>query len=170
MVAMRNIFSNWLIFFTGFTGMCLINNPLAARTVCVTPGGGPGCYATIQGAIASVRRFDTVSVKPGVYTESVTITQPISLIADNGATIDATGFANGIVVNGLTARGLTNVLVSGFTVQNANFEGILVVNASAVTISFNHVMNNNKALTNGTCPGLPSWETNEQMDCGEGIH
>jgi parallel beta-helix repeat protein len=34
----------------------------------------------------------------------------------------------------------------------------------------NQVFNNNKALTAGTCPGLPSFETNEQMDCGEGIH
>jgi hypothetical protein len=94
----------------------------------------------------------------------------MSLIADDGATIDATGLANGILVNGLATPGLSDVLVSGFTIENANFEGILVVNASGVTVSFNHVLNNNKALTNGTCPGLPSWETNEQLDCGEGIH
>jgi hypothetical protein len=169
-VAITNKFSNLLIFLTGFVGVSLVNGPLAARTVCVRPGGIPGCYATIAGAVASAGRFDTVTVKPGVYAESVALTKSISLIADSGAIIDATGFANGIVVDGLSTPGLADVLVSGFTIQNAKFEGILVVNASAVTISFNHVLNNNKSLTNGTCPGLPSWETNEQVDCGEGIH
>jgi parallel beta-helix repeat protein len=170
MAAIKDRFSNQLVFVTGFLGMCLVSLPLAARTVCVCPGGGPGCYGSIAAAMASVDRFDTVRVKPGVYKESVRVSKAISLIADSGAMIDATGLANGIVVDGLSAPGLSDVLVSGFTIQNANFEGILVVNASAVTISSNQVLSNNKALANGTCPGLPSWQTNEQTDCGQGIH
>jgi parallel beta-helix repeat protein len=41
---------------------------------------------------------------------------------------------------------------------------------AAVTITANHVKNNNRALAAGACPGLPAFETLEQSDCGEGIH
>ena len=64
-------------------------------------------------------------------------------------------------------------MISGFTVKNANFEGILVANATGVTISGNTVNNNNLGLMvadTTTCPGLPTFETNEDDDCGEGIH
>jgi parallel beta-helix repeat protein len=57
-------------------------------------------------------------------------------------------------------------------VQNANFEGILVLNATEITISNNLVTGNDRSLniTAGTCPNQPPYETNEGFDCGEGIH
>jgi parallel beta-helix repeat protein len=47
-----------------------------------------------------------------------------------------------------------------------------VANASDVTIWGNQVLSNNKSLNIAgmTCPGLPAFETNEDDDCGEGIH
>ena len=70
------------------------------------------------------------------------------------------------------APGIANVSVSGFSIQNATFEGILVRNATGVTINANSVTQNNKGLntTSLECPGLPDFETNEGEDCGEGIH
>jgi parallel beta-helix repeat protein len=64
------------------------------------------------------------------------------------------------------------VLISGFEIENANFEGILVANASDVTLLRNHVHDNDRALDigAGTCNGIPAFETNEGEDCGEGIH
>jgi len=66
------------------------------------------------------------------------------------------------------------VVISGLTVENANYEGILVTNSSAITITGNTLTGNNKGLgfANGmpTCNGLPSFETNEAFDCGEAIH
>ena len=66
------------------------------------------------------------------------------------------------------------MVVTGFTVQNTNFEGILVTNASSVTISDNRVVSNNLALVvtppPAKCPGIPGFETSEDFDCGEGIH
>jgi parallel beta-helix repeat protein len=63
-------------------------------------------------------------------------------------------------------------VITGFTVENANFEGILVTNASSVTISDNRVVGTNLALipANEECPGAPGFETAEGFDCGEGIH
>jgi parallel beta-helix repeat protein len=62
--------------------------------------------------------------------------------------------------------------VSGFTVENADYEGILITNASGVTISNNNVIYNDKNLEPAmeACPGQPMFETGEEFDCGEGIH
>jgi nitrous oxidase accessory protein NosD len=146
-----------------------------AATLCVKPGGTGGCYATIAAAVAAANPGDTIQVGPGKYFEDVVIGQPLSLIgADRSNTIiDATGKANGVYIDGRDNPGLRQVVVAGFTIQNAKFEGILVTNASSVTISDNRVVSNDRALNPSpppTCPGQPSFETNEDFDCGEGIH
>ncbi len=148
----------------------------AGATLCV--GGTPSCYSTIGAAVAKANPGDTINVAPGTYAEQVTITQSLSLIATgltSATIIDATGLANGIFINGMSAApmaGVAEVLISGFTVQNANFEGILAVNASDITIVGNQVLNNNKSLNiaMGTCPNISAFETSEGEDCGEGIH
>ena len=151
-----------------------------AATLCVNHGGTGGCTSTIGAAVAAAAAGDTIEVGPGVYKEQVTITKSISLVAKDELTppaIDAKGLSNGIFINGMWTApdpGLFHVVVSGFTIRNANYEGILIVNASDVTISGNHVYGNNKGLdlssTPVTCPGIPAFETNEGSDCGEGIH
>jgi parallel beta-helix repeat protein len=145
-----------------------------AATLCVDSGGAPSCYRTISAAVSAASTGDVIKVGPGTYAESITITKPISITTDN-AILDASGmsrgfFVNGLASDGLTSTGLSGVNISGFTVRNANFEGILVLNASMVTLSNNVVMSNNHSLSGGTCPGLDAFETNEQSDCGEGIH
>jgi len=155
---------------------CVVCYPLAAATLCVNPDGSAGCQKTIGAAVAAASPGDTVNVAAGTYKEDLNIFQPITLIGANAAStiIDATGLANGIYVDGIDNPNLANVFISGFTVQNANFEGILVTNASAVTISGNIVTNNDKNIvlseTAPACPGLPDFETGETFDCGEGIH
>ena len=130
--------------------------------------------ATISAAVTAAKSGDQIKIAGGQYSETVTITKPLSLIgAGAGATIiNAKGLSTGIYVDGLDNAGLSNVLISGFTVMNANFEGILVNNASFVVISQNHVTGNAQAInvSAGTCPGLPVFETSEAGDCGEGIH
>lgn len=148
-----------------------------AATLCVIPSGEFGCKSTISAAVAAASAGDTIVVAPGTYKEQVTITKPLSLVAlpNLRPTIDATGLPNGILISGMSAApriGVRNVLISGFRVRNANFEGILVVNASDVSLVDNQVINNNKALdiASAACPGIPAFETNEGEDCGEGIH
>lgn len=148
-----------------------------ASTLCVHPNGGFGCKSTISAAVAAAAAGDTIVVAPGTYKEAVVITKPVSLVALDGTwpTIDAKGLPNGIFINGMSAApnpGVSNVVISGFKIRNANFEGILVANASDVTIVGNHVLDNNKSLdvAGAECPGIPAFETNEGMDCGEGIH
>jgi hypothetical protein len=149
----------------------------SAATLCVQKQGQFGCQKTISAAVSAAAPGDVVYVWPGVYKEQVTITQSLSLIAASGShtVIDATSLPNGIFIDGRAgapAAGVSNVVVSGFDVRNANFEGILVVNGSNVTLTDNHVHGNNQSLdiTAGACPGIPAFETNEGDDCGEGIH
>ena len=157
-------------------GCCgaLITN---AATLCVNPGGTSGCKSTITAAVSAASPGDTVLVAPGTYTEEVTITQPLSLIGSNKATIiDATGMPRGIFINGSASApgiGVSHVVISGMTVRNANFEGILVANASDVLLTGNLITDSNKALdaSAATCNGIDTtFETNEGFDCGEGIH
>jgi parallel beta-helix repeat protein len=126
--------------------------------------------------VAAAAPGSTIQVAQGIYKESVVITQQISLIGNGGySIIDASGQSNGIFVNGVAAEpaaGVWGMVISGFTVKNANYEGILVVNGGTVTISGNTVDGNNKSLnySASTCPGQAAYETNEGADCGEGIH
>jgi parallel beta-helix repeat protein len=145
-----------------------------AATWCVNPSGANGCMATISAAVSAAAAGDTVSVSAGTYKEMVTIGVPLSLVGADAATtiIEAKGLANGIYVDGVDNQNLARVFISGFTVQDANFEGILVASASQVTISGNIVQGNDLSLnfSAGTCAGMPAFETNEGDDCGEGIH
>jgi len=145
-----------------------------AATLCVNPGGTGGCYSTIAAAVSAASPNDTVAVAPGTYKEDVVIGKPLALIGANQSKtiIDATGLSNGVYIDGLDNAGLTTVVLQGFTLENANYEGILVTNASNVTISGNTVIDNDKSLEPSipACPGQPSFETGEDFDCGEGIH
>ena len=147
--------------------------PASAATLCVNAHGS-GCYATISEAVAHAASGDTIQVAQGVYNEDVIIGRSLTLVGHNAANtnIDATGLANGIYIDGLDNPGLSGVSVTGFTVQNANFEGILITNASNVMVTGNRVAGNDRSLdfATKTCPGLPAFETAEGEDCGEGIH
>ena len=145
-----------------------------AATLCVNTGGTSGCYATIGAAVKAAKAGDQINIATGQYAEDVVVTKPLTLAGSGaGSTIvNAKGMSNGIYIDGLDNAGLSNVLITGITVMNANFEGILVTNASYVIIAQNRVTANAQSLdTSGkTCPGQPVFETSEAQDCGEGIH
>ncbi|MGA9511847.1 MAG: right-handed parallel beta-helix repeat-containing protein [Candidatus Sulfotelmatobacter sp.] len=147
-----------------------------ANTLCVTPKGSKVCYAKIQLAVNAAENNDVISVGPGTYKEDVVIGKPLSLVgAGSGSSfIDATGLANGIFLDGLDNPGLQNVTVAGFTVKNALYEGVLVVNTSNSSILNNHILNNDQigpVFGSGpACKGQPAYETDESGDCGGGLH
>ncbi len=144
-----------------------------------SPGGeGEGCgnaqFSSIGAAVAAAPAWSTVVVCPGTYREDVMVNKPLTL-AGREATIDASGFENAVWI----VR--SHVTVRGFTLENANGEGVLVgidsfadVGAlqanggrviSGVVIEGNNVVNDNKGFSptghfNCKYPG----------DCGGGIH
>jgi parallel beta-helix repeat protein len=156
------------------SAFALIATPaLFAATRCVSQSGKAGCFTTISAAVAVAAPGDTIQVAEGTYKEDVTIPKPLALVGQNkeNTIVDAAGLGNGFNVDGQNHAGLSHVVITGFTVENANFSGILVTNSSAVTISSNIVHNNDRNLSGGVCPGLPSqFVPADNLDCGEGIH
>lgn len=146
----------------------------AAATLCVNTAGSGGCYKTIGAAVTAAHAGDTINVAIGTYNEGVVIGKSLTLVGANetATVINATNKSNGVYVDGIDYPGLTDVTVTGFTIENANYEGVLVTNASGITIWNNQVFSNDKKLNfvKSTCAGQPVWETSESDDCGEGIH
>lgn len=138
----------------------------AGKTRYVSPGGadvgdctGSPCL-TIGYAVGQASAGDTVSVAAGLYAESVNITKRLSLVG-SGATIDASGFDNGIVIFGDGSAG-SNVF--GFTVENAGLEGIFARMTSKLTIAQNTLHDNDAyGPFNPLCVNQPD-------DCGEALH
>ena len=144
-------------------------------TLCVNPGGSGGCYATIQAAVNAAAANDVINVAAGTYTEDVTIGKPLSIMGAGAGQsfIDATNLANGILLDGLNNPGLQDVTVSGFTVENALYEGVLLLNTTDVKVLNSAIVNNDQQgpSTSGTaCAGQPDYETDESYDCGGGLH
>jgi parallel beta-helix repeat protein len=153
---------------------------------------GQTIYTTISAAVGAASAGDSIFVLAGKYSEMVSIPAELSglsLVGQNpkNTIIDATGQQNGVFDQA------DNVTIDGFTIENAEHEGILVEGPAAscglgtcspvapeitgVTVSDNIVQNNDQALktstTPPTCPAttsVPAAPDFEQEDCGEGVH
>jgi parallel beta-helix repeat protein len=146
----------------------------SAATLCVDPSGGGGCYKKIQLAVSHASAYDVINVNKGTYYEDVTIGIPLSLIGAPQTVINAEGLANGIFVDGLDHPGLHAVTIAGFTVKNAQYEAVLVVSATDVTVRNTTMIDNDKFgpvfSSAPNCNGQPSFETDESGDCGGALH
>ncbi len=160
-------------FAVGIAAMLAVASPAAAAgALFVSTSGSDAnpCSSsqpcrTIGHAVAVARPGSTISVAPGTYPESVVVGKSLSLIGHNAA-VDASGHDNGIVLNGAGAAG---TLVQGFTIENANAEGILAVSTLRVSIVGNELVHNDRT------PGAASPQQcanagNVPGDCGEALH
>jgi len=115
----------------------------AVDTSCATAG-----YSSINAAIAASSRGGTVVACPGTYRAEVVIGKPLNLIGRRGAVIDAAGQARLDVGGklpgsiGIGVLGTSDVRVSGFKVEDAGFDAILVASSSHVSVSGNLLLHN----------------------------
>ena len=167
----------------------------SGMTLYVSPGGASGgadtscataAYTTINGAVTAAAAGDTVVACAGTYTEDVAVSKPLTLVGQ-GATIDATGFDNGVKISA------SYVTVTGFTVENATGEGILAQQPNPVKgpvvggtqlytgVPITHVKIARNVVQHNDQGGLPANAAtttypecqasgNVPGDCGEGIH
>jgi parallel beta-helix repeat protein len=146
------------------TGSTAFGASKSTRYVSTTGSDSGDCTTspckTIGYAVGQANAGDSVSVAAGTYVESVLVTKQLSLVGQ-GATIDAAGNFNGIVISGPGAAG---TLLSGFTIVNANLEGIFANKTSSLTIADNTLMHND-----AFGPFHPLCVT-EPDDCGEALH
>lgn len=135
---------------------------------------GTAAYSRIGDAVAAAPSGGTVVVCPGTYAEDVLVRQPLTLLGQGSATIDATGLENAVQVVS------SNVTVSGLTLENANGEGLLVgidsfadiglLPASGPVLS-NVVVDGVRAIgDNRGFNGTEQSNCKYPGDCGGGIH
>jgi hypothetical protein len=93
----------------------------------------------------------------------VLVTKPLSL-AGHHATIDATGHDNGVVISGDGAAGTR---LSGFTVENADLEGVLAVQTSHLKISDNTIVHSDQLWdpNNIRSPASPATTAARRCTC-----
>jgi pectin methylesterase-like acyl-CoA thioesterase len=127
-----------------------VSQTAVAGTLCVNPAGSHNCFKSIQTAVNHAAANDLIQVEAGTYNEEVAIGLPVAIIGAGASAsiIDANGLAHGIFVDGFDHPGLRQVTIKGLTVENALFEGVLIVSASDITIQDNSIIDND------TTPGL----------------
>jgi parallel beta-helix repeat protein len=105
-------------------------------------------HSSINAAIAAASSGATVVVCPGIYRAEVIIRKPLNLFGREGAVIDAAGQARINVGGelpgsiGIGVVGTSDVRVSGFKVEDAGFDAILVARSSHVSVSDNLLVHN----------------------------
>jgi parallel beta-helix repeat protein len=123
---------------------------VAAAALCVSPDGSGGCYTSIQAAVNAANSGDTISVAPGTYQESVTISTPLTLVGAgaDSTTIDAAGADNAVHIS------TDGVWLQGFTIKGSRLDGVLV-NGKDATI-MNNTITQNASLVIPPAPGAPA--------------
>jgi nitrous oxidase accessory protein NosD len=147
------------------------------QTVYVAPGAGAwaadrncssAAFGSIASALGAVRTGGTVIVCGGTYDTQVTVSRQVTLEGREGATIDASGQINGVLVSA------SRTTIKGLTIENAVGEGVLITGADHVTVTGDTVRHNDL----GGTPTNPVSNTYAECsasqgvpgDCGEGIH
>lgn len=113
---------------------------LQAATKIVSPTAGQGNYTTIQAAITAASSGETILIKPGTYTESVTLKAGVNLTAfgSDGLTTTlatGTGDANVIILGSVTASFTGSVCLSGLQLRT-NGAAALITSGSNVSELF----------------------------------
>lgn len=120
---------------------------------------------TIGRAVDAAAAGNRIEVGSGTYPETVTLAKRLDL-EGSGATVDASGKLNGIVVSGGDAAGS---VVNGFTVENAIAEGILVTSTSDISVTNNTVTGNDTGANTTVTPECTP-QGAVPGDCGEAVH
>ena len=131
-------------------------------------------YRHINEAIAAAPRGGRVVVCGGTYKVQAVVTKSLALIGRHGATINARGqkpiskkLPGG---SGIVVFGARNVEVSGFTVENAGFDAILVARSTRILVSHNLLQHNGDVGVdfNGTSDSLATRNVS-QFNTGGGF-
>jgi len=106
---------------------------LTTNTLVVDDDGG-AAYTSIETATEDAVDGDTVEVRPGTYTEEVTVTANITLVAPDGATLDGSSLGGpNRLTDGILIAGNTSPTVEGFSITGYG-TGVTVTSDSAWTL------------------------------------
>jgi len=158
---------------SGVVALAVAGSAAASGTLFVSASSGndgnPCSYTqpcrTIGHAVSVASPGSTISVAPGSYAEEIVVSERLTLLGHD-AVVDASNHDNGIVISG---QGAAGTLVQGFTVENANAEGLFAVSTSNLSILDNELMHNDQAEH---APSPPQCADQGPVpgDCGEALH
>jgi parallel beta-helix repeat protein len=171
------IFSGILVslLLVGMLTLAFNTQPVKAHPTTITV---PDDYSTIQEAVNHASEGDTVFVRSGTYSETVTINKTIALIGENRetTTVDMGMIieADKVTVSEFTVRnnhfgdnthGIwlkgSNCLISNSIMKDcAGFEGIFLDGRDGGV--YGNVVVNNSLLNNGDC-GILLWSCNDSL-------
>lgn len=126
--------------------------------------------------MALARPGEEIEIGPGTYREQVLFTKRLTLDGLHSPIVDASGHNRGVMIQGAKAAGS---MVRGLVVENADYEGILALSTTRVTIADDVVRHNDRAYFtrpfSGECeahskhPGVVLGDL-RAGGCGEAIH
>jgi Right handed beta helix region len=122
---------------------------------------------TIAFAVGKAHSGDTVRVEKGTYSQYVSVTKRLRIIGVGGPVDNLKGRNNGFNITGPKAAG---TVISGFTIENATFEGIVAQKTSHLTISNNVIKHNDLGIHAQKPTGECAPFGGGPGDCGEGVH
>ncbi len=122
---------------------------------------------TIAFTVAKAKSGDTIIVEKGTYSQYVAVLKRLRILGVGGPVDNLKGRNNGFNIRGAQASG---TVISGFTIENATFEGIVAQQASHLTISNNIVKHNDLGIHAKQPTGECQPNGGGPGDCGEGIH
>ena len=109
-------------------------------------GSAESPFRSIAHAVAVATPGVTIIVEPGTYSTMITLDKSVTVESDSDkaeavskTVIDAKGQAHGVWIHGAAASGS---IVRGFTLKNADDQGILVEDTAHVLVENNVVTNN----------------------------
>jgi len=123
----------------------------------VTPGiiYFPKDFPSIQEAINAANDGDIISVAAGKYYEHILVNKSVTLIGEEGTTIDGNGTGDVISVT------KDRVEISGFTIQNG-YRGIFLSNSIGSTIQSNTLISHTEAA-------IELWYSNKTIISGNRV-
>jgi len=115
----------------------------------------PKDFAAIQEAINAANDGDIIWVVAGKYVEHVSVSKSVTLLGEEGTTIDGNGTGDVISVT------KDNVEISGLTIQNG-YRGIFLSNSIGSTVRSNSIMSHTGAA-------IELWYSNETIISGNKV-
>lgn len=144
----------------------MVNQQLSTNTFCeakwvVDATAGQGTHTTIAAALTAASSGDTIFIRPGTYTENITLKAGVNLTAfGSDSSLNQTGK---VIISGSCTFSLVgSVTISGIQLQTNSANNIIIAGSAATILNLN---NCNLNCTNNTGISFTTSNTAATINC-----